>query len=300
MAGIITNPAWTMIAWCKFRSSVGFKTGFRLFDGVDDSAATCMVSFYYDTGNWIIESTGTYPISPTAVGSATSDTWYMLALNSRNTGAGAPRYRYSINGSAWTTIGPAAAGARAFNGLYLYDSVDEVQIYEDTDDFPVDLAALYNSGSPSEFSSPYPSTLQYYWKLNDSVVDAIGTQNLTLTPSAGSYGVGILNGDVLWNNTSTSSAYYGATGATGATGSTGSTGVSIMNPDVSDVVVSGVGYTKKDGRLVLQAQLTNFANYQTINPPVAKGYTPNEFYTHMTSRLDRPRYYYSTPSGLQY
>jgi hypothetical protein len=70
------------------------------------------------------------------------------------------------------------------------------------------------------------------------------------------------------------------------------------NADVSDVVKGS--YSQRDGRIVLQPQLAAPTQYQTINPPVIRGYTPNEFYTRLDSRLDRPRYYYSTPSGLQY
>jgi hypothetical protein len=70
------------------------------------------------------------------------------------------------------------------------------------------------------------------------------------------------------------------------------------NSDVSDVVKGS--YVQRDGRIVLQPQLAAATSYQTINPPVIKGYTPNEFYTRMDTRLNRPRYYYSTPSGLPY
>jgi hypothetical protein len=70
------------------------------------------------------------------------------------------------------------------------------------------------------------------------------------------------------------------------------------NSDVSDPVKGT--YAQRDGRIVLQPQLAAPTSYQTINPPVIKGYTPNEFYSRMDTRLNRPRYYYSTPSGLPY
>jgi hypothetical protein len=72
------------------------------------------------------------------------------------------------------------------------------------------------------------------------------------------------------------------------------------NADVADVAVSGTTYAKRDGRLILQAQLADPLGYKSLNPPVIKGYTPNEFYSRMDTRLNRPRYYYSTPSGLPY
>jgi hypothetical protein len=70
------------------------------------------------------------------------------------------------------------------------------------------------------------------------------------------------------------------------------------NIDVSDVVKGS--YLPHDGRIVLQPQLAAATEYQTINPPVIKGYTPNQFYSRLDSRFDRPRYYMSTPSGLPY
>jgi hypothetical protein len=72
------------------------------------------------------------------------------------------------------------------------------------------------------------------------------------------------------------------------------------NADVSDVVVSGSSYVKRDGRAIMQAQIANPLGYVSLNPPFIKGYTPTEFYNHMDTRLNRPRYYYSTPSGLAY
>lgn len=70
------------------------------------------------------------------------------------------------------------------------------------------------------------------------------------------------------------------------------------NPDVSDAVKGT--YVPHDGRIVLQPQLAAATSYQTLNPPVIKGYTPDQFYSRMDTRLNRPRYYYSTPSGLPY
>lgn len=72
----------------------------------------------------------------------------------------------------------------------------------------------------------------------------------------------------------------------------------MANVDVSDIVKGS--YTKHDGRIVLQPQLADQTGYQTLDPPVIKGYSPTDFYNRMNSRLDRPRYYYSTPSGLPY
>jgi hypothetical protein len=70
------------------------------------------------------------------------------------------------------------------------------------------------------------------------------------------------------------------------------------NPDVSDAVKGT--YSQRDGRIVLQPQIAAPTSYQTINPPVIKGSTPNQFYSLMDTRLNRPRYYFSTPSGLAY
>jgi hypothetical protein len=57
-----------------------------------------------------------------------------------------------------------------------------------------------------------------------------------------------------------------------------------------------------EGRIVLQAQVANPTVSPTLNPVVnvSKGLTVAQFDTRFTSRFDRPRYYYSTPSGLPY
>jgi hypothetical protein len=73
----------------------------------------------------------------------------------------------------------------------------------------------------------------------------------------------------------------------------------MANADVADII-SGSSYTAHDGRIVLQPQLADPLGYKTLNPPVIRGYTPNQFYAHMDTRLNRVRYYYSTPSGLPY
>lgn len=57
---------------------------------------------------------------------------------------------------------------------------------------------------------------------------------------------------------------------------------------------------EKNGYAVMQPLLANVDNYQTLAPPVNKGLTAAEFDTLLTDRLDRPRYYTSTPSGLAY
>ena len=69
--------------------------------------------------------------------------------------------------------------------------------------------------------------------------------------------------------------------------------------DVTQKIKTG-NTQPQEGRIVLQTQWTNPTGYQTINPPVNKGLTVAQFETALTSRFDRPRYYYSTPSGLQY
>ena len=69
--------------------------------------------------------------------------------------------------------------------------------------------------------------------------------------------------------------------------------------DVTQKIKSG-NAQPQEGRIVLQAQWANPTAYQTISPPVNKGLSITQFDTALTSRFDRPRYYYSTPSGLQY
>jgi hypothetical protein len=69
--------------------------------------------------------------------------------------------------------------------------------------------------------------------------------------------------------------------------------------DVTQKIKTG-NTQPQEGRIVLQTQWTNPTGYQTINPPVNKGLTVAQFETALTSRFDRPRYYYSTPSGLPY
>jgi hypothetical protein len=69
--------------------------------------------------------------------------------------------------------------------------------------------------------------------------------------------------------------------------------------DVTQKIISG-NAQPNEGRIVLQAQLADPQGYKTINAPVNKGLTVSQFDTRFTNRLDRPRYYYSTPSGLPY
>ena len=56
----------------------------------------------------------------------------------------------------------------------------------------------------------------------------------------------------------------------------------------------------KEGYAVMQPQMADVQNYQTLEPPVNKGLTVDQFDALLTDRLDRPRYYTSTPSGLAY
>ena len=69
--------------------------------------------------------------------------------------------------------------------------------------------------------------------------------------------------------------------------------------DVTQKIIAG-NAQPNEGRVVLQGQNAFFSGYQIINPPVNKGLTVSQFDTRFTSRLDRPRYYTSTPSGLPY
>ena len=69
--------------------------------------------------------------------------------------------------------------------------------------------------------------------------------------------------------------------------------------DVTQKIKSG-SVQPQEGRIVLQGQWANPTAYQTINPPVNRGLTVAQFDTALDSRLDRPRYYTSTPSGLPY
>lgn len=69
--------------------------------------------------------------------------------------------------------------------------------------------------------------------------------------------------------------------------------------DVTQKIISG-NTQPNEGRIVLQPQWASPTTYKTVNPPVNRGTTVAQFETALTSRFDRPRYYYSTPSGLQY
>jgi len=204
MPAIITARDWTMVAWCKYRSSAGVKSGFKLDNGSDDNDppnTNCMISFYYSSGNWVVEGLNdSLALGPTVASAATADTWYMLAIRCADNVAQNPRYRYSVNAGALTAIGAGGAGARDFNTIGFFDSVDEVQIYEGTDASPVNLSTIYNAGAPTEFSSPYPSTMTHYWKFNNNVTDTVGGFTLTLN-SGGSFGTGILNNDLQWSGT---------------------------------------------------------------------------------------------------
>ena len=69
--------------------------------------------------------------------------------------------------------------------------------------------------------------------------------------------------------------------------------------DVTQKIISG-NTQPNDGRIVTQPMIANPGGFQTLNPPVIKGTTVANFESKLTSRFDRPRYYYSTPSGLPY
>jgi len=204
MPAIITARDWTIVAWCKYRSSVGVKSGFKLDNGEDDNTppnTNCMISFSYSSGNWVVEGlNGSLVLGPTTASAATADTWYMLAIRCADDVAQNPRYRYSVNAGAFTAIGAGGAGARSFNTIGFYDSVDEVQIYQGTDATPVNLTTIYNGGAPTEFTSPYPSTLSHYWKFNNNVTDTVGGFTINLN-SGGSYGTGIISNDLQWSGT---------------------------------------------------------------------------------------------------
>lgn len=215
MPAVITARDWTMVAWCKYRSSAGVKSGFKLDNGTDDIIppnTNCMISFYYSSGNWVVEGlNGSLALGPTVASTATADTWYMLAIRCADNVAQNPRYRYSVNAGALTAIGAGGAGARDFNTIGFFDSVDEVQIYEGTDAIPVNLSTIYNAGAPTEFSSPYPSTMTHYWKFNNNVTDTVGGFTITLN-SGGSYGTGIINNDLQWSG----SGLFGASNTSDA------------------------------------------------------------------------------------
>ena len=71
--------------------------------------------------------------------------------------------------------------------------------------------------------------------------------------------------------------------------------------DVAQKIISG-NPQPYEGRIVLQAQVANPTVSPTLNPVlnVSKGLTVAQLDTRFTNRFDRPRYYYSTPSGLPY
>lgn len=71
--------------------------------------------------------------------------------------------------------------------------------------------------------------------------------------------------------------------------------------DVTQKIISA-NAQPYEGRIVLQAQVANPTVSPTLSPVlnVSKGLTITQFDTRFTSRFDRPRYYYSTPSGLAY
>ena len=69
--------------------------------------------------------------------------------------------------------------------------------------------------------------------------------------------------------------------------------------DVTQKIISG-NSQPNEGRIVLQPQVADPTSYKTINAPVNKGLTVAQFDSRFTNRFDRPRYYYSTPSGLPY
>jgi hypothetical protein len=71
--------------------------------------------------------------------------------------------------------------------------------------------------------------------------------------------------------------------------------------DVTQKIISG-NPQPYEGRIVLQGQVANPTVHPTLDPVlnVYQGLSVSDFETKFTSRFDRPRYYYSTPSGLAY
>lgn len=69
--------------------------------------------------------------------------------------------------------------------------------------------------------------------------------------------------------------------------------------DVTQKIIAG-NIQPKEGYAVLQAQPAAPTSYFSLTPPVNRGKTVSEFETLYSNRLDRPRYYTSTPSGLPY
>jgi hypothetical protein len=59
-------------------------------------------------------------------------------------------------------------------------------------------------------------------------------------------------------------------------------------------------YSLHEGFGAVQAQKADPQNANQIYPAVNAGYTIEEFNTLYGDRLNRPRYYTSTPSGLPY
>lgn len=58
--------------------------------------------------------------------------------------------------------------------------------------------------------------------------------------------------------------------------------------------------TKREGFGVSNLQMANPNGYGKNSPPTNKGYTISRINSLYENRLNRPRYYTSTPSGLPY
>jgi len=158
-AGIITSVGWTVCGWVKHRSAGGGAPGFKIAGGVDvndTGGVSFAVSYFSGPGSsvWRLSDpdAGNFPAFPIVSSNITDDVWYFVYIRCDIVAEGIPRFHAAINmGTEYQSA--AETGATNFTSIYIYDSVDDLRVYN-TKLTLTDLNAIYNSGSPVEATPP--------------------------------------------------------------------------------------------------------------------------------------------------
>lgn len=152
---LITSAGWTVCGWIKRRSSGGGAPGFKIAGGTDvnnTGGVSFAVSYFTGPGSavWRLSDpdAGNFPAFGIMSTNVVDDTWYFVYIRCDTVAEGLPRFHAAINmGTEYQSA--AETGATNFNSIYVYDSVDDLRIYN-TKLTLDDINAIYNGGSPSE------------------------------------------------------------------------------------------------------------------------------------------------------
>lgn len=218
---LVTTTGWTICGWIRKRSSGG-APGILLNNGYNDSfgpGVSLKIGYNSGTSKFQLSDPITGNFSPTDFGpTVTTGTWYFFYVRCDLNDA-IPRFYAAINMGTETQTS-ADSGANGWNELFIYDSIDDLRLYN-TKLLTTDLSAIYNGGSPSEiggstqqsaFSNSItrilktPSSINttslrktitanniiHYYKFNLNLLDSVGILHLTSATTA-SYRSGIAN-----------------------------------------------------------------------------------------------------------